>query len=116
MSNPSLVMRRLSSILTPPTYQYFSNRSWSTNGLFLNGANRCVLKYSLPGDAVGQCDALSVTDVGRIAYPGSTVTTKPSSNGTLSLKYLNNGLVDLPSGRPPTSCTSRPSRWPTPCG
>lgn len=34
----------LSSIRTPPTYQYFSSRAWSTNSEFLCGAKRCSLK------------------------------------------------------------------------
>lgn len=116
LSNPSLVIRRLSSIRTPPTYQYFSSKSWFTNWLLRNGANRCVLKYSLRNDQAQE----SVTRTEqrpaeqRYTHPGSTVTTKPSSSGTLSLRYRNKGSFDLPSGSPPTSWTSRPSRWPTP--
>lgn len=38
-------------------------------------------------------------------YPGSTVTTNPSSSGTRSRRYLRSGSLDFPSGSPPASCT-----------
>jgi len=35
-------------------------------------------------------------------YPGSTVTTKPSSRGTRRRRYRRSGSVERPSGSPPT--------------